>query len=318
MFDHELKPFVLELNLAPQLGGSASDSVNHRVHERLLHGLLELSGPTSTNATLAASLRLRVMRLAEDLGIPPCSSETEEPWPSPRPGARCVGDREVAMIARLEDESVRAVEAHFVRIYPAAGTAAEYDKYVELSHCEGITCGMASVCVWAVHSACCVVDVRPAKHMRAWPDRYWMNGEMTVAQQMANAWVELRALDGAPGFPSHRDWKPVADRWLANLQAGPGAEFDQLSQIPLPTPILLPEWMNPSEDGQTKQSPYRLHDGLIPTPAPLHKGRIDPVAEDEAALPAFISAPADGGPPQHMTMQEQLRAAVRAKRGKLR
>lgn len=80
--------------------------------------------------------------MADDLGMSRCNEQqdkaalaaigdtvlpTGHPWAAPLFAATCVGEREVAMIARLEDETARL--GHFARLYPAAGSADDYNKY---------------------------------------------------------------------------------------------------------------------------------------------------------------------------------------------
>jgi hypothetical protein len=155
MFDAAMKPYVLEINLAPQL--NSPGRVNQRVHERLLYQLIGLMGRRPTPSPQFDALVKRAKAVALAHGMPLCAlwtaPEPREPQWSPKwmmePAADadrrgCVGEEAVHAVAHLVDEAAHL--GLFERIYPAANHH-NYDKY--WLHPAGPTAAQRLTGLWA-------------------------------------------------------------------------------------------------------------------------------------------------------------------------
>lgn len=109
MFDRNMHPFVLELNLAPQL--ASKSRVNQMVHERLLHHLLRLTQRRQPTTETFDALVPKVFAVALAAGLQRCTEDEEAQLARrvrvrqpPPPGRQCVTEEDVYMVARLVDE----------------------------------------------------------------------------------------------------------------------------------------------------------------------------------------------------------------------
>ena len=148
MFDAALsQPYVLEVNLAPALGGEGS-AVNQAVHERvLLHTIGMLSVRRQPSAVEQENLRQRIGAWAPSHNFTMCDETLLEQMARERRtnayvaarteiDAGCLGDRALLAVWRVEFEAQHM--GLFQRIYPDGVAATTAHDHFWLNNAESV------------------------------------------------------------------------------------------------------------------------------------------------------------------------------------